>query len=146
MVAQGYRASGFVQYGIMLNYGYIKGVIFLKPNLPNELFFFQETARDFLIDNGAIFNKEIKLENRIKNSLKTILPIARSSDQLLLSYGIETAKLEFAKPFSLQAKEIAIFEKLPGQWICRSILHKFDNNNLDEYDSFGKRNYSPTGS
>jgi hypothetical protein len=102
-----------------------KGVIYLKPELPSELSYFKETAFDYLKESGALFKREEKLEKLSLKSEYTFLPIARSSDQELLSHGVSTAQIEFSSPFTLQAKEVALFEKVPGQWICRSILHSF---------------------
>ena len=102
-----------------------KGVIYLKPELPSELSYFKETASVYLRESGAIFKREEKLEKLSLRSEYTFLPIARSSDQELLSHGVRTAQIEFSSPFTLHAKEVALFEKVPGQWICRSILHKF---------------------
>lgn len=122
-----------------------KGVIYLKPELPSELSYFKETAFDFLKESGAVFKREEKLEKLSLKSDYTYLPIARSSDQELLSYGVSTAQVEFSSPFTLHAKEVALFEKVPGLWICRSILHNFKTSEKGYKNSFGEKRLFDNG-
>jgi len=110
-----------------------KGVVYLKPRLPEELFFFKQRAVSYVKELGSSF---CRLEKNLKNkndSEYTFLPIARTSDQDFLGQAVSKAKTEFSRPFFLQAKEVALYEKVPGQWICRSILHHFNSTETSQY-------------
>lgn len=103
-----------------------KGVVYLKPRLPEELFFFKEMSISYLKEFGMNFKREEKNLKNNNESEYIFLPIARTSDQDLLGHAVSKAQSEFSRPFTLQAKEVALFEKQPGQWVCRSILHHFN--------------------
>ena len=112
------------------------GVIYLKPKLPEELFFFQEAAIHELKSMGATFNRdEKKLKNNQKNT-HTFLPIGRSDSDLTLQVAIEKAQHEFSMPFSLQAKSISLFEKLPGLWNFKDTLFKFEEEKSSIQEDF----------
>lgn len=102
-----------------------KGVLFLKPSIPVDLFFCQETLHESIKDFGGIFNKHKNLGRSFANDLQTFLPIGRFTDMELLSQAVDKARLEFASPFKLTARDLTVFEKAPGQWIPRKILFSF---------------------
>lgn len=102
-----------------------KGVVYLKPEIPDELFFFREAATDFLKSSGATFNREEKGLKLSLESEHTFLPIGRGDDPELLSRAVEKARNEFGRPFFMKAKAVMLFEKKPGQWPYLSELHRF---------------------
>lgn len=102
-----------------------KGVLFLKPSMPIDLFHCQEVLGETIKDFGGSFNKEKNLGKSFADDLQTFLPIGRFDDMTLLGQAVDKAKIEFASPFQLAAKNITLFEKLPGSWIPRKVLHTF---------------------
>jgi hypothetical protein len=111
-----------------------KGHVFLRPTFPTEMFHCQEVLRDMILLNNGHFKKN---KNTVRSSEKAgaMLPIARTQDLNLLNMAVETAKNEFSESFHLRAKDITIFEKLPGEWIARKILFTFvEDPNTINYD------------
>lgn len=102
-----------------------KGVLFLKPSLPIDLFYCQESLEESIKLFGASFKKRKNLGKSINNDLQTFLPIGRFSDMDFLGSAIEKARVEFDSPFQLRAKDLVLFEKVPGHWIPRKILFSF---------------------
>lgn len=114
-----------------------KGVVYLKPRLPDELFFFQETALDFLQESGAIFNRDEKGMKFSEKAMHTFLPIGRGDDQDLLQRAVEKARHEFMSPFHLKTKSVMLFEKKPGLWLPRVELYRFLDQQSDNVKSAG---------
>jgi hypothetical protein len=119
-----------------------KGVVYLKPELPNEMFFFQEAASEYLCDHGATFLKQERTM-KPKDSGDSFLPIGRGGDQQLLRRAVEKARVEFTLPFHLRLREVILFEKLPGQWIKRAVLHRFEEKAYDPYEVVSEESNGP---
>ena len=102
-----------------------KGVLFLKPTIPVDLFHCQETLSESVKEFGGAFSKHKNLGRSHANDLQTFLPIGRFTDMSLLSLAVDKARLEFTAPFKLSARDLTLFEKTPGHWIPRKILHTF---------------------
>lgn len=102
-----------------------KGMLFLKPTVPIDLFHCQETLQESVKEFGGIFYKHKNPGRCAVNDLQTFLPIGRFSDNDLLSQAVEKAQVEFSESFKLSARDITLFEKTPGQWIPRRILFTF---------------------
>lgn len=102
-----------------------KGIVFLKPSIPVDIFHCQENLSESVKGHGGVFNKHKNLAKSFSNDLQTFLPIGRSTDMELLKQAVDKAQIEFAQPFSLTAKDVVLFEKLPGQWIPRRVLFSF---------------------
>ncbi|GEM_PF-707510 len=102
-----------------------KGLLFLKPSIPVDLFYCQETLQESIKDFGGVFNKHKNLGRSIGNDLQTFLPIGRFTDMELLSLAVDKARLEFTSPFKLTARDLTVFEKTPSQWIPRKVLFTF---------------------
>lgn len=115
-----------------------KGVLFLKPTIPIDIFHCQESLKESIKIFGGIFNKHKNLGKSYYNDLQTFLPIGRFTDMDLLSQAVDKARLEFAGPFKLTARDITLFEKTPGQWLPRKILYTFPDHDeeaeLEESD------------
>lgn len=118
-------------------------VLYLKPELPIDLFHCQENLKSVIKNYGGNFKRDnASINKRSSSELSTFLPIGRFAHLDLLNDGIDVAKTEFNVPFHLSVKDISLFEKTPGQWIKRKKLFTFsspqDNLSLEE---FGFRDY-----
>jgi hypothetical protein len=116
-----------------------KGVLFLKPTIPIDLFHCQESLQESIKIFGGSFSKQKNLGKSFYNDLQTFLPIGRFTDMSLLSQAVDKARLEFSDPFKLMARDITLFEKTPGQWLPRRILYTFpvhDEETLEEESDF----------
>ncbi len=102
-----------------------KGMLFLKPSIPVDLFHCQETLQESIKDFGGLFYKHKNPGRCSVNDLQTFLPIGRFSDMDLLSLAVDKAQQEFTAPFKLAARDLTLFEKTPGQWLPRKILFTF---------------------
>ena len=110
-------------------------VLFLTPQMPDDLYHCQERILETVRDSEGSFKKRKGLGKKMENGLHTFLPIGRFLDTSLLEAAIETAKVEFNQPFQLQAKDIILFEKMPGQWIPRKNLFTFSQGPDNLYDN-----------
>ncbi len=97
-----------------------KGVLALTPKISPELFYCQESLYSFLKESGARFKKS-------KNATNLLLPIGRFDYLIQLESAIETAKVEFSSPFVMNGSSFVLFEKAPQQWLVRSNLFNFKN-------------------
>ncbi len=108
----------FEFYGISLHPGK-KTIIGLTPKYTDELSFLQESLIDYLISEGAKFNK--------KNTNNLIYPIGRFENDYQIEVGVEIAKLEFSSPFVLNSKSIALFQRQNCIWNLNNELFKFQS-------------------
>lgn len=110
-----------------------KGILFLKPTIPVDIFHCQESLQESIKIFGGSFNKHKNLGKSFYNDLQTFLPIGRFTDMGLLSQAVDKARLEFSGPFKLTARDITLFEKTPGQWLPRRILYTFPVHDEDSH-------------
>lgn len=103
-----------------------KPTLYLKPDLPIDIGYCVESLTDLIKDFGGQFNKK---RNRKDDDLipKTVLPIGRFLDEMMLGAAIDTARIEFSSPFQLMARDLTLFEKVPGQWIAKKKLFTFSD-------------------
>lgn len=102
-----------------------KGILFLKPTIPIDIFHCQESLKESIKSFGGTFSKTKNLAKSFSNDLQTFLPIGRFTDMGLLSLAVDKARIEFSHPFKLVARDIVLFEKTPVQWLPLKILHRF---------------------
>ncbi len=123
-----------------------KGIVFLRPSGNDELFHCQEAMVEALLDLGASF----KIKGQIQAARKGMgprptftpsffemaLPMARSSDPLIIKKAIDRALHEFQLPIHLQIKDISLFEKLPGSWPVKKKFFSFENKSDSEIKNY----------
>ena len=118
-----------------------KSMLYLKPNIPVDLYHCQERIFELLKDSGATYKLEKRPHLLGKDPLKTFLPLGRFTDRIMLEQAIDQAKEEFDHPFAMQARHLILFEKTPGQWLERKLLFTFDlsdENHIDEVNRFAR--------
>ena len=99
-----------------------KMMLGLRPELPANLTYAQELARDILEENDINF----KVRSN-KDFFKCELPLGRFDSEFLFETAIDCAKEEFILPLSLFPKSIVLFEKGPNHWPIIKKLYNFDN-------------------
>ena len=108
-----------------------KGTVFLRPELPLELQYCQQSLWELILDNGGFFKKKRKpLISTEEVVTKSYLPIGRTKGEEQFEYAVLTAKEEFDLPFVLKASGISLFETVPGQWLLKEKLLSFENEDL----------------
>lgn len=112
-----------------------KGVLFLKPTIPVDIFHAQESLKESIKAVGGNFSRHKNLGRSHFNDLQTFLPIGRFTDMELMSLAVAKAQQNFTSPFKLRAENITLFEKMPGMWIPRKILHTFPQSNESHVES-----------
>ena len=107
-----------------------KPMIFLRPELPEELVFAQETMAKTLED------WEVRFKRRGKKFYETLLPIARPKKEYITHQAISMAQSDFTFPLSLYVSGMVVFEKLPGYWpIIKRVYHcDLDHNEIRPYE------------
>lgn len=103
-----------------------KGVIYLKPDLPIDIFHSMENLEEVVKEFGGKLKKRKDPGGGLLQLDKPFLPIGRFQENFMLGAAVETAKVEFTSPFQLMAKDITLFEKVPGQWKQTKKLFTFD--------------------
>mgnify|MGYP003665518063 CR=1 FL=1 len=103
-----------------------KGVIYLKPDLPIDIFHSMENLEEVVKEFGGKLKKRKSPGGGSLQLDKPFLPVGRFQENLLLGAAVETARIEFTNPFQLMARDITLFEKVPGQWIQKRKLFTFD--------------------
>ncbi len=116
-----------------------KGVLFLKPTIPVDIFHAQESLKESIKQAGGVFNRHKNLGKSHFNDLQTFLPIGRFTDMNLMSLAVDKAQQNFTSPFQLQAQNITLFEKMPGMWIPRKILHTFPHGKNNDVESIEEK-------
>ncbi len=114
------------------------GVLYLRPELPDDLFHCQEVMREIIESHGGMFKKRKLSVSGLYADTETFLPIGRLTDLEGLELAIKTAQLEFNNPFNLALKAIALFEKAPNQWVLRKNLFLFDKLEADCEEDISK--------
>lgn len=108
-----------------------KGTVFLRPELPLEFQYCQQSLWELIKDFGGEFNRKKPVISEEDVIQRAYLPIARTKGIDQFEFAIETAKDQFEEPFQLRANGISIFETTPGQWILRDHLYQFDDMGFD---------------
>lgn len=110
-----------------------KGVLYLKPSLPIDLYHCQESLFEILKETHGTIRKYKKLNVSQIDDLQTFLPIGRFIDPFQLELAVDQAKIEFDSQFIMRAKDITLFEKMPGKWIPQKVLFKFSNYRQEKF-------------
>ena len=113
-----------------------KGTVFLRPELPLDLQYCQQSLWETVSEFGGTFRRRKKpLISEEDVVTKAFLPIGRTKGQEQFESAVLAAKEEFENPFALKASGIALFESTPGQWILKEKLMDFSNDDI----SFNER-------
>lgn len=110
-----------------------KRSVYLRPELPLELQYCQQSLWETVADSGGSFkqNKRPQISQTEDYITRTFLPIGRSNDSYQFEASVLAAKSEFEDPFYLKAKSICLFESTPGQWLLKKELYFLENQEFE---------------
>lgn len=98
-----------------------KHVLYLTPQLPEELKYCIESIYEVLGDYGAIASKK----RIIGPNHRIFLPIGRFDNPFSLQEALATAQVEFSHSFEMLASGISLFENSMLRYDEISQLHRF---------------------
>ena len=106
--------------------------IYLRPELPGDIHHLQDMVHE------VCQSHEVNFKPRGKNLYETFLPIAKPRSPHDLLPCIREAKENFVFPLELFTGQLCLFEKLPGQWIIKEVIHQFNlSNQVVDDDLYG---------